>query len=137
MNDKNRLWNCKNPYQTDALKVLCVCSAGLLRSPTLANYLHKKYGYNTRSCGVYDYALIPIDKVLITWADRIIVCSHDHEQIVFNFNKIDPTFTIPLVVNLGIPDDYSFMDPNLLFIFSLLDFESLLRIKDKNINDKL
>lgn len=69
----NQSFNIKNSHQTDALKVLCVCSAGMLRSPTLANVLHKEYGYNTRSCGTTDYALIPITDALIAWADEIVI----------------------------------------------------------------
>jgi predicted protein tyrosine phosphatase len=69
----NRLGNCKNPYQTNTKKVLAVCSAGLLRSPTVANVLHQEYGYNTRACGYNkEYALIPIDDVLVKWADEIV-----------------------------------------------------------------
>ena len=67
---KNALWNCKNPYQGRDKRVLCVCSAGLLRSPTIAKVLVMN-GYNTRSCGCRDYALIQIDNVLIEWADIV------------------------------------------------------------------
>jgi len=38
-----RVDNITNPYQTKAKKVLCLCSAGMLRSPTIANTLHKEY----------------------------------------------------------------------------------------------
>ena len=47
----NRLGNSRNIYQGKDKRVLCVCSAGLLRSPTAANVLHKEFGYNTRACG--------------------------------------------------------------------------------------
>lgn len=46
---KNQLANVGNRFQTKTKKVLCVCSAGLLRSPTLANVLNLKYGFNTRA----------------------------------------------------------------------------------------
>jgi len=59
----NALHNCTNPHQGTSKKILTVCSGGLLRSPTLANVLHKNYNYNTRSCGVHDYALIQFDEV--------------------------------------------------------------------------
>ena len=52
----NAMHNCTNPYQTGTEKILCVCSAGLLRSPTLAGELYKR-GFNTRAAGVHDYAL--------------------------------------------------------------------------------
>jgi hypothetical protein len=50
--------------------ILFVCSAGLLRSATAANIFAKR-GWNTRSCGSMDYALIPISVNLIYWADKI------------------------------------------------------------------
>lgn len=99
----NRMWNIKNPYQGNALKVLCVCSAGLLRSPTTANVLHKKYGYNTRAAGVdTDHALIPVDEVLLEWADQIVCMENTHRQYILNnFNADDAK-----IVVLGISDSY-------------------------------
>ena len=61
----NKLHNLRNPFQGEAKKVLCVCSAGLLRSPTAAIILQRDYGFNTRSCGINpDYALIDFDEIL-------------------------------------------------------------------------
>lgn len=78
----NQLSNVKNPYQGRTRKVLCVCSAGLLRSPTLANVIHQDYGYNTRACGSSEeYALIPITQALVEWADTIVFV----EEPVYNY----------------------------------------------------
>lgn len=69
----NKRHNLTNPNQGSAKKVLCVCSAGLLRSPTLAEVLTKKYGYNCRAVGSdQEYALIPITSDLIHWADEVV-----------------------------------------------------------------
>ena len=84
-----RLANAKNQCQTNAKRVLCVCSAGLLRSPTVANVLHDQYGYNTRAVGVNaDFALIPVDEVLLQWADEV-VCVQQHiaEAIIIHFEE--------------------------------------------------
>jgi len=102
----NALHNCKNPFQGEAKKVLCVCSAGLLRSPTLANVLHKEFDYNTRSCGVHDYALIQYEHVLGEWADEIVAVNRD---IAYFLPEIIPE---KLTV-LDIPDDYEYMNPEL------------------------
>ena len=76
----NQIHNVKNEHQGDRKKVLCVCSAGLLRSPTVAHLLNQKYGYNTRACGTdISYALIPISEALIYWADEI-VCVDPFEK---------------------------------------------------------
>ena len=102
----NRLHNCKNPYQGPAKRVLCVCSAGLLRSPTTANVLHREYGYNTRSCGVHDYALIELDEVLLHWAHEIVVVEE------YLMDHIPKAFQDKVVV-LNVPDSYGYMDENL------------------------
>ena len=78
---RNQLHNVNNSAQGEAKRVLTVCSAALLRSPTIANYLHLTYGYNTRSCGTSkEYALIPISEALITWADLIVFVNAENYQ---------------------------------------------------------
>lgn len=109
----NALWNCKNPYQGDAKRVLCVCSAGLLRSPTIASILNKQ-GYNTRAAGVHDYALVELDEVLIEWADKIIFADQSHLDAcntVFPDILEDKEYVV-----LGIPDIYGYNDPKLVKI---------------------
>lgn len=109
MINRNRLHNCKNPYQGAARRVLCVCSAGLLRSPTAANVLHKEFGYNTRAVGYNkDYALIPIDDCLIRWADEIVVMEHEIEEYL----KEEFVISKP-IINLGVPDNFEYMDEQL------------------------
>lgn len=101
----NRLHNCKNPYQGNTKKVLCVCSAGLLRSPTAAVVLNRKYDYNTRACGVDEgHALIPIDGVLCNWADEIVLM----EKWMVDY--VEEAFNSKIMV-LGVPDKYAYMDP--------------------------
>ena len=73
MAHRNQIGNVNNPFQGSAKKVLCVCSAGLLRSPTLANVLHRELGYNTRAVGTsQEYALTPITEAHVAWADEIV-----------------------------------------------------------------
>lgn len=57
-------------YQGHASRYLFVCSAGMLRSPTAAS-VADRLGYNARSCGSAEYALIPISVNLIHWANKI------------------------------------------------------------------
>jgi predicted protein tyrosine phosphatase len=79
----NRLGNCGNRFQGGRNRVLCVCSAGMLRSPTIAWVLsNEPYGFNTRAAGISDeYALIPVDEVLLSWADEI-VCVAAKEEVL-------------------------------------------------------
>ena len=53
MSTFNKLANTRNPYQGTSKRVLCVCSAGLLRSPTIAWILsNPPFNFNTRAAGV-------------------------------------------------------------------------------------
>jgi len=107
----NRIHNATNPNQGDAKKVLCLCSAGLLRSPTMAVVLSQEpFNFNTRAAGVTEsYALVFADEVLIHWADEIVCVERD----VFNAikHKIPPEKS---VVVLNVPDRFEYRDPRLV-----------------------
>jgi predicted protein tyrosine phosphatase len=114
----NQLANINNPYQGKSKKVLCLCSAGLLRSPTAANVLHREFGFNTRSAGVMDYALIPFSEALFLWADEILVMDLQHYLMlrVFITENSSETITEELmkkVLVLNIPDKFEFMNVEL------------------------
>lgn len=109
--DFNRLGNCKNHYQGSSKRVLCVCSAGLLRSPTIAAILHTAFDYNTRSAGSDDeFALIKVDDVLIHWAEEIVFAEEHHKHTIAD--KFD--LSGKKLIVLDIPDRYSYMDNELI-----------------------
>lgn len=111
MSKKNRLANCHNHFQQVGRfkRVLCVCSAGLLRSPTAAVVLSQEpFNFNTRAAGLTEeFALIPVDEVLIEWADEI-VCMETKQQIVLSRLTTKP------IICLKIPDDFSYREPELM-----------------------
>lgn len=112
---KNQLYNINNWAQGNTKKVLTVCSAGLLRSATLQNWLIREYGYNVRNCGTDEsYALIPISEALVKWADEIIFVNKE------NFNKVQKELQefncIEKTIVLDIPDMFCFNDPQLIEI---------------------
>jgi predicted protein tyrosine phosphatase len=104
----------KNPNQGPAKKVLCVCSAGLLRSPTLAWILsNDPFNYNTRAVGTSnEYALIALDEVQLQWADAVvfvddnnyITACYEHKELIDNMEHYV----------LEIPDIYEFRHPKLV-----------------------
>jgi len=115
---RNRLYNVHNPHQNfDKYKrVLCVCSAGLLRSPTMARVLQEEYGYNTRAAGVdFDFALVPMDWALVEWAQEIVFAEKSHyDRFKAIFIPEDKKDIIPFNVKiLNLPDMYNYMDPTL------------------------
>src|SRR4051812_12492152 len=109
----NRLGNIKNPYQGNGKKVLCVCSAGLLRSPTIAFVAsNPPFNFNTRAVGTsQEYALIPIEDVHVAWAEEIICASDDQVPVVTALlKKLSEDFgeTISKPVHcLNIPDEHT------------------------------
>jgi predicted protein tyrosine phosphatase len=112
---RNQLYNVGNASQGSAKKVLTVCSAGLLRSATLQNFLIKEYGYNVRNCGTVDaYALIPISEALVLWADEIVFVNK--ENYVNVYDELKKLKVLDKCKVLDIPDIYNFNDPELIKI---------------------
>lgn len=82
-----------NQFQGEYKKLLFVCSAGILRSAT-ASTIASKMGYNARSCGSENYALIPISKNLIFWADHIFFMKTENFKNVTKMPFDDHTLEI-------------------------------------------
>lgn len=101
----------RNPYQGDDKRVLFVCSMGILRSATCARLYAGKY--NTRACGSYGDALVPISPMLIAWADEIVFVNRE------NYHNVTETYGHDFHENvkvLDIPDRYPHMHKELVQI---------------------
>jgi predicted protein tyrosine phosphatase len=118
MPETQREFVAQNPAQGDFKRVLCVCTGGILRSPTAAWILsNEPYNFNTRSAGVKDFALIQADSHLIGWADEIVCMEPSHETAIlkmFNRSEHYPKDECPPIKVLGIPDIYDFREPALI-----------------------
>jgi len=111
---RNQLANVTNRYQTNAKRVLCVCSASLLRSPTLANVLHRELGYNTRAAGSSEeYALIPVSVALLYWADEIVFVNVENFNECLYYNADYETMLRRKAIVLSIEDDFEWNDKEL------------------------
>ncbi len=110
MSEMNRLSIAKNPFQGKYRKVLCVCSGGILRSPTAAMVLSQPpFNYNTRAAGtITEFALIPVDRALVEWADSAVVMEERHK-----IKLLELEFKKEIIV-LDIPDRYEYRDPELV-----------------------
>jgi predicted protein tyrosine phosphatase len=142
---RNRIANVNNQFQNlgQFTRVLCVCSAGLLRSPTIARILQRDYdNVNVRAAGITkEYALVPVDAVLITWAD-VIICAEDSHadfiersfsDILEDTNKGFAYKAKTPLIALNIPDDYSFAEPKLESIIR----EKLTKILDSSADTRV
>ena len=109
---RNQLANLRNPFQGEMIKAVAVCSAGMLRSPTLANVLHQEFGFNTRSCGSSEeYALIPLSEALILWADILVFVNSDNfNEAIFHNEELEDIIRQKAII-LSIEDDFEFNNP--------------------------
>ncbi len=97
-----------NQYQGEYKRVLCVCSAGVLRSATTALVLSQEpFNYNTRSAGVEYYALIPVTEVLLAWADEIVCMTEEHKIRL-------KVLTEKPIKCLNIPDSYEYRNEDMM-----------------------
>ena len=105
-----------NVCQGTQKRVLFVCSAGMLRSPTAA-VIGAQMGFNTRSCGSWKGALIPISERLITWADYVVFMQQENyrqtqnmfygQEIILDLAKKSKIWDIE--------DNYNYMDDSLCY----------------------
>ena len=107
-----------NSYQGDYKRVLTVCSANMLRSPTMAHVLSAEpYNFNTRSAGTSDFALIPVTNDLLMWADEIVCADSEHTTVI---NKMLQKLDIDKsLINLRIPDVYEYRNEGLIDLIKL------------------
>ena len=92
--------------------VLFVCSRNRLRSPTAEQVFSRRSDIEVASAGISNDADTPLTHELVAWADIIFVMEKAHRT------KLQKGFKASLnkarVVCLDIPDDYEFMDPELI-----------------------
>ncbi|WP_020470717.1 low molecular weight protein tyrosine phosphatase family protein [Zavarzinella formosa] len=99
-----------------AKQVLFVCEGNLHRSPTAERLYSTSPGLKTRSAGLSEMARIQITPELLDWADVVFVMEQTLLKMIrrrFPDSLIDKE-----LVCLRIPDDYQFMQPELLAILT-------------------
>ena len=94
------------------MKVLFVCTANKLRSPTAEDVFRNYPGIEAKSAGTDANAPTPLTNELVAEADLIIVMENHHrERIRKKFKQRPPDSRI---VTLNIPDEYERGDPELI-----------------------
>jgi len=98
-------------------KLLFVCSENRLRSPTAEAAFSEFSGVEAIGAGLNHDAQTPVSGDLIQWADLILVMEKSHR------NKLTKKFRDQLrgkrVVVLGIPDEYEYMQPELVSLLKV------------------
>ncbi len=94
------------------LNLLFICSRNQWRSPTGERLWFKRQGINARSAGTAKSARCQVTLADIQWADAIFVMEEKHKS------RLQAEFRQDLkhakLYVLDIPDDYRFMDPELV-----------------------
>jgi predicted protein tyrosine phosphatase len=96
------------------MKLLFVCSQNRLRSPTAEAVFSAYPGVETTSAGTNRDATTPVSADLIEWADVVIAMEKAHRNKLTS--KFKEAFKSKRLVVLDIPDDYEYMDPDLIRI---------------------
>jgi len=97
------------------LNVLVVCSRNQWRSPTAETVWRKISGLTVRSVGTSPQARKTVTAADIRWADIILVMETKHKQrLRAAFRQLMSRKRLEV---LDIPDDYQYMDPELVMIF--------------------
>ena len=99
------------------MNILFICSRNKWRSRT-AEAIFKNRGHDTvKSAGTENNAQIKVTEALLKWADQIFVMEDKHRARLQKGYK-DIASQKEIVV-LGIPDEYKFMDPELIEILQV------------------
>ena len=93
-------------------RVLFVCSQNRLRSPTAEQVFAGHPGIECASAGTNHDATQPLTPELVEWADLIFVMEKAHRNKLTA--KFKPHLASARVVCLDIPDEYDYMDPELV-----------------------
>ena len=95
-------------------KLLFVCSQNKRRSLTAEKLFAQSQYYDVRSAGTEQRARVKLTEGMLGWADRVFVMERKHaDRICQYFPDLAETKTVTI---LDIPDDFTFMDEELIDI---------------------
>ncbi|BAZ42847.1 hypothetical protein NIES4101_88170 [Calothrix sp. NIES-4101] len=95
-------------------KLLFICSQNKLRSPTAETIFSEYPNLEAESAGLNHDAEVPVSPEAIEWADIIFVMEKVHRQKLSQ--KFQPFLKGKRVICLDIPDEYDYMDADLIKI---------------------
>jgi predicted protein tyrosine phosphatase len=95
-------------------RALFICSQNRLRSPTAEQVFANYPGVDTDSAGISNDADVVLSPEQIEWATIIFVMEQVHRKKLAQ--KFHRHLNGKKVICLGIPDDYDFMQPELVAI---------------------
>jgi len=96
------------------MNILFVCSRNKWKSKTAETIFKNNGQHQIRSAGTENSARIRLNQKMLNWADLIFVMEQKHERRIlenFDFNQNEKELIV-----LEIPDDYQYMDSELIEI---------------------
>jgi predicted protein tyrosine phosphatase len=94
------------------LKLLFVCTVNRMRSITAQHIFEDDERFEVRSAGTDKSAAICLSQDLLDWADSIVVMEKQHRAAIRS--RFPETYNTKRIVCLYIPDEYEFMQPELI-----------------------
>lgn len=106
-----------NEEERGTRRLLFVCSRNLLRSPTAEAICQGIAGLEATSAGTNNDAEQPLTGDLIEWADVILSMERTHQKrIQQKFGRLLKGKELAV---LGVPDDYQYMQPELVVLLKV------------------
>ncbi len=94
------------------MNILFICSRNQWRSPTAEAVFKNRQGIQARSAGTEPSARIKVTAAMIVWADIVFVMEKKHKQRLLENHR--DTCNDKQIVVLDIPDEYQYMDKELV-----------------------
>lgn len=94
------------------IRALFICSKNHLRSPTAEQIFSTWPDVETDSAGLNNDAMIPLSSEQIEWSTVIFVMEKIHRNKLIK--RFKPYLNRKKIICLNIPDEYEFMQPELI-----------------------
>jgi predicted protein tyrosine phosphatase len=96
----------------DTVNVLVICSRNQWRSPTAETLINARPGFKARSAGTSAAARVRVNERHLAWADVILVMEFHHAtRLREQFGELLGEHEVHC---LDVPDEYRYMDPDLI-----------------------
>ena len=99
------------------MNILFVCSKNKWRSRTAETIFKNHQAISVKSAGTDEGAVVKLSTKHLTWADLVFVMEDKHRQIIRK--KFREEFDADKIIVLDIPDEYKYMDEELIATLKL------------------
>ena len=104
----------ENVIMNNKLKILFVCTINRMRSATAHKIFEEDPRFDVKSAGTAPEANCVLTLELLQWADAIVVMEKTHRTTIRS--RFPEIYNTKKIVCLYIPDEFNFMQPELINI---------------------